>query len=164
MGWVLKVKGNHCCPTSFTTCKCGQVGCGGWGYGRDGCGDWGYGRDGCGRDGFLHIKFQRANVNNFTNKTIVIITDPHFKSIRGGGWEGHIEPRRRVEGAAGSGAVLSVPKCSIGLAITEIVVTNKCRRQGSNSSIRIVTWAARGVRILWVACSQGPDVLTWRSM
>ena len=106
----------------------------------------------------LYKKFQKANVNIFVF-SILITANPHLNGIRGGGWEGKTEPRRRVEGAAGSHAVLSIPKCPIVFTITEIVITNKFRRQGSKISIRIVTWAT--IAVASMACTQAPDMLTW---
>ena len=88
-----------------------------------------------------------------------ICADPDLNVIRGGGREGSSEVRRRVEGAAVTGAVLSIPECSIVWAITEVVVTNKGRGKGSHSTVSVVTWTAK--KSPTMPCSQTPDMLTW---
>ena len=91
--------------------------------------------------------------------SVFIRADPDFNVIRGGGKEGSSEVRRRVEGAAVSGAVLSIPHCSIVVAIAEVAVTNKGRRKGSLATISVVTWTAK--KRTSMPCPESPDMLTW---
>ena len=72
----------------------------------------------------FHVQLHKAEVHSFIIE-VLIGADPDLDVIRGREGEGHVEPRRRVEGAAGRSAAHTVPQCSIVRTITEIVIANK---------------------------------------
>ena len=83
----------------------------------------------------------------------LICADPDLKAIGGGGREGNSKVRRRVEGAAVAGAVLSIPECYVVRAVTEVVVTNKGRRPRKIGIIAITA--------IRQCCCETPNMLTW---
>ena len=76
------------------------------------------------RSKLFYVELQQAQVYVFIFCRL-ICTDPHFDVISGGGWEGHTEPRRGVEGTAGRCASSGIPKCAIGFTIAKVVISNE---------------------------------------
>ena len=71
--------------------------------------------------------------------SVLVFAEPDLNSIRRIAREGHTEVRRGVEGTASSRAANTVPKGTIIVAIAEVVIPNKGRRQGSLSTIVVIT-------------------------
>ena len=92
--------------------------------------------------------------------SMLIGTDPNLNVVRGGGRESSSEVRRGVERAAVGGAVLCIPECSVVRTITEIVVTNEGRGEGSLRTVSVVAWTAKTIMDCAMPCGQTPDMLT----